>query len=53
MAINLWRVNTDAIGQPSKQQGRGQSAFNNMVDGGPDGEFYQETTSTTHGFAHG
>ena len=41
MAINLWRVNTDAIEAAVKQQGRGRVP-NNMVDGGPDGEFYQD-----------
>jgi WD40 repeat protein len=42
MAINLWRVDTGAIEAAVAEAGTGQGAFNNMVDGGPDGEFYQD-----------
>ncbi len=42
MAINLWRVDTGAIESAVAEAGTGQDAFNNMVDGGPEGEFYQD-----------
>ena len=40
MAINLWNVNTDAIDSAVEKSGTGEDAFNKMVDGGADGEFY-------------
>ena len=42
MAINLWNVNTDAIDEAVEKSGTGQDAFNKMVDGGVDGDFYQD-----------
>ena len=42
MAINLWNVNTRAIDEAVDKAGTGQEAFNNMVDGGVDGDFYKD-----------
>ena len=42
MAINLWTVDTSALDRAVEESGTGQNAFNNMIEGGENGDFYKD-----------